>query len=68
MGQVRWTEKSVSDLSAIHEYISRNSVIYASRFINSIIKSTDKLKTQPFLGRIVPEFDNKLIREIFYKS
>ncbi|MBN1531820.1 MAG: type II toxin-antitoxin system RelE/ParE family toxin [Spirochaetes bacterium] len=68
MGQVRWTEKSVSDLYAIHEFISKNSAVYASRIVHSIIKSTDVLHTQPFLGRVVPEFDDDSIREIINKD
>ena len=68
MGQIKWSEKAVIDLEAIFNYISTNSPIYASRFINSIIKSTDILKSQPFLGRIVPEFDNNTIRELIYRD
>jgi toxin ParE1/3/4 len=68
MGEVRWTQKSVTCLYSIHEYIAKDSKVYASRFINSLIKATDVLHTQPLIGRIVPEFENSAIREIIYRN
>ncbi|OHD69176.1 MAG: hypothetical protein A2W19_06205 [Spirochaetes bacterium RBG_16_49_21] len=68
MGQIKWTEKSVSNLYAIHEFISKDSPIYALRFINSIIKHIKILETQPYSGRIVPEFENISLRELIYKN
>ncbi len=68
MGQVRWTEKSTKNLEAIFEYIAHDSIVYATRFIKSLIKSTDVLIKQPFIGRIVPEINEKSIREILFKD
>lgn len=68
MGKVIWTQKATSNLEAIHQYISRDSVTYASRFIKALISQTAILKTMPFSGRIVPEFNNETIRELIYKN
>jgi len=68
MGQVRWTQKSVKSLYSIYEYIAKDSKVYASRFIASLIKATDVLHAQPLIGRIVPEFENSAIREIIYRN
>ena len=55
MGEIRWSEKSSADLQSIFEYISKDSKIYATRFIKSLINSTIRLKAMPRCGRIVPE-------------
>lgn len=66
MGQVSWTEKASGNLQAIHEYISRDSLVYATRFIKSLIEATAKLKSMPRCGRIVPEFESHAFREVIY--
>lgn len=68
MGKIRWTEKAISHLEAIHDYISRDSDIYANRFITSLIKSTTKLEIMPRCGRIVPELERYGFREVVYQN
>ena len=68
MGKIRWTEKASNHLQAIHEYISKDSKTYATRFIKSLIKATTKLETMPYIGRIVPEFENHDFREVIYQN
>jgi toxin ParE1/3/4 len=68
MGRVRWTLKAANHLHAIHEYISKDSRTYATRFIKSLIKTTDKLKTLPQSGRIVPELENYGFRELIFQN
>lgn len=68
MGQVKWTDKSIKNLQAIYNYISSDSEVYAARYINSLIKSTLILETQPFAGRIVPELNKTTVREILYRN
>jgi addiction module RelE/StbE family toxin len=66
MVEIKWTEKASGDLEAIHKYIARDSKVYASRFIKSLISATIKLETMPFSGRIVPELEIYGFREIVY--
>lgn len=68
MGKVRWTEKASSHLQMIHAYIARDSKIYATRFIRSLIKATIKLETMPRIGRIIPELENYGFREVIYQN
>ena len=68
MGEIVWTDKSADNLKSIHDYISTDSIIYASRFIDSIIKETTRLQNYPFSGRIVPELNDPKIREIDFKN
>lgn len=68
MGKIRWTEKASNNLQAIHEYISKDSKTYATRFIKSLVKATKKLETMPRCGRIVPELEAYGLREVIYQN
>lgn len=68
MGRIRWTLKAANHLQAIHEYISKDSRTYATRFIKSLIKTTDKLKTLPQSGRIVPELESYGFCELIFHN
>lgn len=68
MGKIRWTEKASSHLQSIHEYIASDSQVYATRFIKSLIKATDRLKEMPYCGRIVPELESYGFREVIFKD
>jgi len=59
-----WTEPAVADLQAIHDYISRDSEVYAAHFIETIIESAERLPQFPKLGRVVPEDGAESIREL----
>jgi plasmid stabilization system protein ParE len=74
MAEIIWTKKAEKDLQLIHEYISEDSVFYASRFIKKIITLVEVLNKFPTSGRVVPEKEDLTIREliegnyrIFYK-
>ena len=52
------------DLNDIAKYISKDSLRYAKLTIKTLFLSTDILANTPKIGRIVPEFNNSLIREL----
>ncbi|MEI8047688.1 MAG: type II toxin-antitoxin system RelE/ParE family toxin [Bacteroidota bacterium] len=64
MARLNWTEQSIDDLLNIAEFISKDSVKYAVIQIRRIRERARILKTQPFLGRIVPEMNNDSTREL----
>ena len=64
MARLNWTEQSINDQINIAEFISKNSVRYSVIQIKRIRERARLLKTQPFLGRIVPESNNETIREL----
>lgn len=64
MVKIVWTALAVEDLKTIHEFISKDSRVYADRFIDKIIKRVDQLEHFPRSGRIVPEFDTEHLREL----
>ena len=64
MAQISWTKKSLKDLRVVNNYISLDSVFYATRFISKIIQRVDQLVEFPESGRIVPEKKQAEIREL----
>ena len=66
MGKIGWTEKASSNLEGIFDYISRDSGLYAARYVRALIAATKRLETMPRSGRIVPEFENPELREVIY--
>ena len=55
--RVEWSPAALQDVEAIATYISRDSVAYAAAVVKRILDSTRNLTKFPFMGRIVPEFD-----------
>ena len=75
MAEIIWTPYALEDLQSIYDFISLDSVFYAGRFIDKLVNKVDILIEHPKAGKIVPEFENELIREliegnyrIIYKS
>ena len=64
MVKIVWTELSVEDLRDIFDYISKNSSQYARITVDRIYKRTNQISTNPKSGRIVPEIDDELLREL----
>ena len=66
--RVGWTEAALEDLSAIAEYIARDSARYAGAFTREAFAASDTLTELASRGRVVPEFGDQAIREIFLGS
>jgi addiction module RelE/StbE family toxin len=67
--KVVFAEQSERDLKSIARYISRHAGTHiATRFGNQLIDHALTLATLPERGRIVPEFGQRDIREIIFRS
>ena len=66
MAQVRWTSQAADDIESIAEFISQDSIHYASLFVSDIIAAVERLEDFPQIGRIVPELNEPAIREIIF--
>ncbi len=66
MVKIIWTKRSLTDLKSIAEYISKDSVKYASLTIERIIDVTKYIEINPRIGRMVPESRKDKIREIIF--
>ena len=65
---VIWSNRAASDIEAIAAYIAEDSEAYAASVVRTILQKTRRLVEFPFIGRVVPEFDDEQIREIFAYS
>ena len=68
MVRLNWTEQSIDDLINIAEFIAKDSSKYSVIQVKRIRERVRLLKTQPLLGRIVPETRNDSIRELILGS
>ncbi len=68
MVKIVWTELSILDLKETFDYIADDSVRYANLTTNKIFRRAQDLELNPYLGRVVPEFNEKLVRELIEGS
>ncbi len=68
MAKIIWSELALDDLKNIHDYISKDSMIYANRVIEKIIHRIDQLENFTKSGRVVPELNNNSIRELIQNN
>lgn len=68
MVTIVWTEISIEDLKEIFEFIAEDSIRYATLTSNKIYQSVQRVAHNPYIGRIVPEFNEKSIREVIEGS
>lgn len=64
MVKIVWTEQAIDDLLNIADFESRYSEKYASAIISRLFYRPNILKNMPLIGRIVPEKENKNLREL----
>jgi len=64
MVKIRWTDFALENLIAIGDYIEKDSYFYAQRVVNNLFESVGILEQHPLAGRIVPEFNDRSIREL----
>jgi len=63
-----WTQESLEQLNSIEDYIAKDSLERAVKFIDQIIELAETLLDNPQMGRIVPEIANPVIRELILKK
>ena len=62
---LRWTEQAVNQLSAIAEYISLSSPVYAEQLVERMVLRLRQAQQFPESGRRVPESWHAEARELF---
>ena len=63
-----WTQESLEQLNSIEDYIAKDSLERAVKFIDQIIELAETLLDNPQMGRVVPEIANPVIRELILKK
>jgi len=64
--KIIWSPLAVDRVSEIAGCIAQDNPVAAESWINTVFKKVEDLKAFPESGRIVPETDNKTIRELIY--
>jgi plasmid stabilization system protein ParE len=62
---VHWTHNATHHLVDIYDFISKDSKYYARRMVDRITKRSEQIAFEPLSGRIVPEYQDSNVREIF---
>ena len=68
MAEVVWSPRAIEDVQAIVAYIAEDSLAYAKSVAQKVVASTRRLATFPMSWRVVPEFGDEKIREVFAYS
>lgn len=63
MVEIRWSESAVKDLDELCTYIATDSEEYARNIARRIFNNIETVSTFPYSGRVVPEFNNDMVRE-----
>ena len=67
MVKIIWSAQANLDLIQIYNYISQDSIFYARKTIDNIIKKTEYLYQFPYMGRAL-QYSKENCRELIYKS
>jgi plasmid stabilization system protein ParE len=68
--KIVWTEPAVEDLRELHDYIARDSEMYASGFVERIVLAVERLVDHPrelgasYLRRTTTTFANFFFNDI----
>ena len=65
---LRWTERAVTNLADIADFISQNSPVYAEGVVARIDSQLQHLRRHPQLGKPAPEADDLAVRELVIDS
>lgn len=63
-----WSYEATTDLETLAEYIAKDSDFYAAAFVQEILDVSRSLDEFPDRGRIVPEYGNPDVRELFVRE
>src|SRR5690349_21404546 len=63
--KVRWSRSALLDLQNLFEYISESAPMNALRLAGRIHNASESLDEFPERGRVIPEFEDPSLREIF---
>ncbi len=68
MVKINWMPQAIEDINKIAEYIAQDSFKYAKIQTERFFSATSILIKNPKIGRVVPEVNEKNIREIIIGS
>lgn len=66
--KIVWSYEAAADIEALANYISRDSAFYAAAFVHETLDVGRSLNELSERGRVVPEFGDQNIREVFVRD
>jgi addiction module RelE/StbE family toxin len=65
--RILWSPRALRDLDSLHAYIAQDSELYAELVIQRILVSVERLVEFPESGRVVPERNDRNLREVIVR-
>src|SRR5262245_2223191 len=65
---VAWLPEALDDVDEIAAFIAMDSPAYASAFVQRIVLKAQELNQFPLRGRMVPEWGDDSVREVYVSS
>ena len=65
---IQWTEQARQDMAAVHAFIGQQSPQYAEVVVAQLLLAAERIVYFPESGRVVPEFENRLVREVIFRQ
>lgn len=65
---VVWTNRALSDLESIGDYIARDNPNAAAHWVRRLLAAAENASAAPLAGRRVPELAREEVREVFLRS
>jgi toxin ParE1/3/4 len=66
--RVLWTDAAIAQLDLIHNYVAQTSPEYAQRIVDQLTHRSKQIADFPFSGRMVPEYELNIVRELIEGS
>jgi toxin ParE1/3/4 len=66
--RLRWTLPALDDVAEIRDFIARDSAHYARLQVERIFSAVERLHEYPLAGRVVPELQQAIYRELLEGS
>ena len=64
--KIVWSPLAIERASEIVDYIALDKPLAAEKWIQTVFSKVDQLRFSPEMGRIIPEINDPLFRELIY--
>jgi plasmid stabilization system protein ParE len=66
--RVAWTNKAVSDVARLHEFLAPVNSKAAARLVRSLVAAAYRLRDQPRIGEKLEQYEPREVRRILVGS
>lgn len=67
MTPIIWAPQAIHDVESIRAFIAQDSPSYAELIANRLVAAIERLQSFPESGRVVPEHQDPMIREVIVR-